>query len=234
MVDKTGYDESVTDNQSLHRIFSSSDAGKYPTIGKIFQFQPNTDQPSQDSTTNAAQSISAPQQTNDDDQNLDLLDNLVSQAILSHDQQTVSQTAPQTGSRAKELLPNEAQTVESNQIAEQTTEAAIEAPRETVVSPEVSELSKELKEVTKEVKEQREQAEIKDQQQEINNLANAATTPVAVSDKPVVVLPITEKSKEEAKFKSTKYSVRWLWEWCKKVAKMFSGAVIYKEEIDNE
>jgi hypothetical protein len=48
----------------------------------------------------------------------------------------------------------------------------------------------------------------------------------------VVVLPITEKSKEEAKFKSTKYSVRWLLEWCQKVAKIFSGAVVYKEEVE--
>jgi len=49
----------------------------------------------------------------------------------------------------------------------------------------------------------------------------------------VVVLPITAKSKEEAKFKSTKYSVRWLLEWCDKIKKMFLGAVVYKEEVEN-
>jgi hypothetical protein len=113
-------------------------------------------------------------------------------------------------------------------------EPKTEHPPEFIANPELRELSQEIKEVSKESQEQREQALIKEKQQEINNLATEAVVPVAVSNQPVVVLPITTKSKEEARFKSTKYSVRRLLEWCQKIAKMFAGAVVYKEEVDYE
>jgi len=212
-VTKKRYDNLVSNSQSLKRIFSSPNSSKYPTLGKflpIFSKQ---------------QTIVAG--------DLDLLDQLIDQTLLNRNQ-NYSQDAvanisdvPTTG-RAKEML--------NQQLTEsvKAQESAVETQAEVAPNPELVELSKEIQEVSKETKEQREQALIKEKQQEINTLATEATTPVAVSDKPVVVLPITQKSKEEAKFKTTKYSVRWLLEWCKKVAKMFSGAVVYKEEVDYE
>jgi len=211
-------------------MFSSSDPGKYPTIGK---FLPSTSK--QQAVFPAASTKTDDQK--EDQNDLDLLDQLVSQTILNRVPAPSNDQAPQVASqgtaRAKEFLATNAE-ANAEAKAESTTEAALESAPEALVSPEVAELSKELKEVSSETKEQREQAAIKEKQQEINNLAATVTTPVAVSDKPVVVLPITAKSKEEAKFKSTKYSVKWLVEWCVKVAKMFSGAVIYKEEVADE
>ena len=220
-------------------MFSSSDPGKYPTIGK---FLPST---SKQQAVFPAASTKADDQK-EDQNDLDLLDQLVSQTILSRvatpSVSQAPQVSSQTTARAKEFLANQVATespivnaeVNTEATAESTSESVIESAPEALVSPEVAELSKELKEVSSETKEQREQAAIKEKQQEINNLAATVATPVAISDKPVVVLPITAKSKEEAKFKSTKYSVKWLVEWCVKVAKMFSGAVIYKEEVADE
>jgi hypothetical protein len=166
-----------------------------------------------------------------DDEDLELLDNLVATTLLSRPQ---DQPQPTTGSRQKELLETAPAPVDSAQEA--TQEAAPEAGTEAAPaaeSPELQELTAELREVSKETKEQREQAEIKEKQAAISELAKTAITPVSVSDKPVVVLPITAKSKEEARFKSPKHSVVWLWEWCKKIAKIFDGAVVYKEEVEN-
>ncbi len=47
---------------------------------------------------------------------------------------------------------------------------------------------------------------------------------------PVVVLPITEEDEKKAKFKSPKYSIRWLVEWSHKIVKKFVGKVIYRVE----
>lgn len=218
----------MANNHSLKRIFSSPSAQKYPTVGK---FLPSL---SSQKTVFDAPPVQISVQTDqqDSEENLNLLDDLVTKTLLSRPS---SQPTPVSG-RAKENLANlntNEQTVE-NTVAVETSPEQAEAvdQAESLNTAEISELSKELQEVSKETKEQREQAEIAQKQQEINNLVASASTPVAVSDKPVVVLPITEKSKEEAKFKSTKYSVRWLWEWCQKVAKIFSGAVVYKEELE--
>lgn len=224
----------MANDHSLKRIFSSPSSKKYPTVGK---FLPSL---SSQKPVFSAPPVQVPSQTDqqDSEENLNLLDDLVTKTLLSRPsaQSTPSSTpapvAPVSG-RAKENLAN---LNSSEQPLEST--AAVEAPltqaetAENLNTPEINELSKELQEVSKETKEQREQAEIAQKQKEINNLVANVSTPVAVSDKPVVVLPITEKSKEEAKFKSTKYSVRWLLEWCKKVAKIFSGAVVYKEEVE--
>ena len=212
----------MSNSQSLKRIFSSSNASKYPTLGKLLP-------------TFSKQTIVFKNDDNDD--KLDLLDNLISQTLDNQsDKTTISSANPSQGSaRAKETLNNQLP-IENTSVAEtvQTPESQVEVPVEVVSNPELAELSKEIKEVSQESKEQREQALIKEKQQEIDRLATEVVAPVAVSNKPVVVLPITAKSKEEAKFKSTKYSVRWLVEWCKKIAKMFSGAVVYKEEVDYE
>ncbi len=212
----------MSNSQSLKRIFSSSNASKYPTLGKLLP-------------TFSKQTIVFKNDDNDD--KLDLLDNLISQTLDNQsDKTTISSVNTSQGSaRAKETLNNQLP-IENTSVAEtvQTPESQVEVPVEVVSNPELAELSKEIKEVSQESKEQREQALIKEKQQEIDRLATEVVAPVAVSNKPVVVLPITAKSKEEAKFKSTRYSVRWLVEWCKKIAKMFSGAVVYKEEVDYE
>jgi hypothetical protein len=205
-------------------MFSGSNASKYPTIGK---FLPQT--------SNTQVVFPGPQEKNADE-NLDTLDQLITQTLISrNDSVQTGQDSPQVSSRAKEVLPNQAQASAENAATEEVSKQ-IESisPVESAPNPEMAELSKELQEVSKETKEQREQAMIAEKQKEINNLAATVTSPVAISDKPVVVLPITVKSKEEAKFKSTKYSVKWLLEWCEKVAKMFSGAVVYKEEVSED
>lgn len=218
----------MANDHSLKRIFSSPSAQKYPTVGK---FLPSL---SSQKTVFSAPPVQVPTQVEqqDSEENLNLLDDLVTKTLLSRPS---SQPAPVSG-RAKENLANlnaSEQALENAVAVEASPEKAEAVDQaESLNTAEISELSKELQEVSKETKEQREQAEIAQKQQEINNLVASASTPVAVSDKPVVVLPITEKSKEEAKFKSTRYSVRWLWEWCQKVAKIFSGAVVYKEEVE--
>jgi len=45
---------------------------------------------------------------------------------------------------------------------------------------------------------------------------------------PVVVLPITEEDEKKARFKSPKYSIRWLVEFSHKIIKKFVGKVIYR------
>lgn len=233
MVIKKRYDKHVTSDKTLQRAFSSSNASKYQTVGKFFSVPAKI---APDPVKATANSI---EPTDQDKQNdLDLFDKLVSQAVANQDlansQQTPNQQVP---SRAKEVLSAQAQEVvdqvETPVQAEVAENQEDNSSVEAASSPEVAELSKELQEVSKETKEQREQAMIKEKQQQISDLAANATAPVAVSDKPVVVLPITAKSKEEAKFKSTKYSVKWLLEWCKKIAKIFSGAVVYKEEVED-
>lgn len=235
MVRKKRYDKNVTDKRVLHRVFTASDsiASKYPTIGKFLSGSSvqNTSLPP---ATQANTQSQPTQPASDDD--LDLLDQLVTQALVSRENQDEEQVVSQVNTnRAKEFAPISAKANEltqSNEANQENNTDQLESA-ETVSNPEMAELSKEIQEVSKETKEQREQAEIAKKQQEINELAEASNTPVAVSNQPVVVLPITAQSKEEAKFKSTKYSVRWLLEWCKKIAKIFSGAVVYKEEIED-
>ncbi len=214
---KKRYDKLVSNSTSLRRIFSSPiTTNKYPTLSKYFT------PPAQTVLFDHKQTTA----------NLDVLDQLVNQALLARANSAAAQTSTTTSSRAKELL--------NQVVVEPPIESVVglepktEHPPEFIANPELRELSQEIKEVSKESQEQREQALIKEKQQEINNLATEAVVPVAVSNQPVVVLPITTKSKEEARFKSTKYSVRWLLEWCQKIAKMFAGAVVYKEEVDYE
>lgn len=229
----------MANDQTLKRVLSSSSAGNYPTIGRFLPPSGGSQAVFQATPAPAPVPAAKLEATKAAEADLDLLDKLVGQTILNranpasdNQKQFASNQSTQVSSRAKEVQNNlpSVNTVESAKIVE-VAETASSA--ETASNPELAELSKELQEVSKETKEQRDQAEIKQKQQEISNLAATAAAPVAVSDKPVVVLPITAKSKEEAKFKSTKYSVKWLVEWCEKIAKVFSGAVVYKEEIED-
>jgi len=59
---------------------------------------------------------------------------------------------------------------------------------------------------------------------------NANLTPKDYPKMPVVVLPLTPQQDEEGQKKPASYSLRWLVELSHKLMKIFSGAVIYREE----
>lgn len=206
----------VSSSQSLKRIFSSSNQVKYPTLVKYLPVLINQQMAKSDPAALP------------DEKDLALFESLVEQSLAKRLLDEASDQAGQNSvgaGRNKELLGQTptAELVEQDVVS-----------KEFAANPELADLSKEIQEISKETQEQREQALIKEKQQALDQLAAEAVIPVAISNQPVVVLPITVKSKEEAKFKSTKYSVRWLIEWCQKITKMFAGAVVYKEEIDHE
>lgn len=250
---KISYTKARMTSRSLHRVLTSDRVAKYATIGKFLGVAPvspvmgQSSIQSQSPTLVSTASISTSTQPAPEnpilelDPNLDLLDGLVAETLANKSLASSAIAAPQAAvsARAKEVVPatgqdllaSKEQVVEDTAVQEMGVEVGTEVAS-TVESQEVQELTKELQEVSKETKEQREQAMIQEKQRAINDLAAASTTPVAITDKPVIVLPITAKSREEAKFKSTKYSVKWLWEWSQKIIKMFAGAVVYKEEVD--
>jgi len=64
-------------------------------------------------------------------------------------------------------------------------------------------------------------------------IADGTTTPSVVHPpvkKPVIVLPITAAEEKAGQKKPLHLSIRWLVEWSKKIMKMFSGEVIYRQE----
>lgn len=227
---------SVSNQQSLQRILASPSVSKYATVSKFLAgkspvaAQPDPTASTMADSSTAAADLSVTSAVPSVQTDLDLLDNLVEQTLLNR---PVASPAV-TSNRAKETLPvrNADQMIQPEQTTVEVSPEINADNQESVPNTEMQELSKELQEVSKETKEQREQALIAEKQRAINDLAAASTTPVAIDDKPVVVLPITAASKEEAKFKTTAYSVKWLWQWCQKIAKMFAGAVVYKEEIE--
>jgi len=232
-VRKTRYDKHVMSKQTLRRAFSGVKMDTYPTIAKflpsIFDSQ----------VIFSKIDNQLPDESNSEN-NLTMLDQLITNTLAKRSdrvasnvgrESTLSPNGPQVSTRAKEILVDQTQAAENAPVEEVVEQ--IETAVEAAPNPEISKLSQELQEVSKESQERQKQAEIAEKQREIDHLAQTIKTPVAVSDRPVVVLPITAKSKEEAKFKSTKYSVRWLLEWCDKIKKMFLGAVVYKEEVEN-
>lgn len=52
----------------------------------------------------------------------------------------------------------------------------------------------------------------------------------AYPSRPVIVLPITQEEEQEGAKKPTKFSFRWLVEFSRKIVKMFTGKVIYRQE----
>lgn len=238
----------MSSSQSLQRIFSSSDPAKFPTLSKYLSVSKNTAARAMLVNDPAAPASTA---VDNNDENLAFLDQLIEQSLAKRlvDENNEQVGVGQSGlGRNKEVLGQTIPSEVTNQdlSAAQSAEAQVnleninlpeksaDGTTEIKANPELADLSKEIQEMSKETQEQREQALIKEKQQALNQLAAEASAPLAISNKPVVVLPITVKSKEEAKFKSTKYSVRWLIEWCQKITKMFAGAVVYKEEVDHE
>lgn len=64
-------------------------------------------------------------------------------------------------------------------------------------------------------------------------IADGTTTPSIAHPpvkKPVIILPITATEEKAGQKKPLHSSIRWLVEWSKKIMKMFTGEVIYKQE----
>lgn len=216
-------------------LLQNLDLKKYPNLAQFL----------------TAQSLSSDKSTNliSNRQALDLLED----AINEVEQQRPA--ASSTQSRQKELIrPADTAVPEAQldlaelgnsqletQVAPEKTpsteqQASENAPVAELIksseASEIRELGQELSEI-KEVDREQEAKELaKKQQSAIDQLAGQAqTAPSQV--KPVVVLPITEKQKIEAKKKGLNFSLRWLAEWADKIRKIFSGAVLYKEEVEN-
>lgn len=62
-------------------------------------------------------------------------------------------------------------------------------------------------------------------------VADEQQTPMAshYPKQSVIVLPITPETEKKARFKGPRQSVRWLVEWSRKLMKMFSGKIIYRQ-----
>ena len=216
-------------------LLQNLDLKKYPSLAQFL----------------TAQSLSSDKATNliSNQQALDLLES----AINEVEQQRPA--ASSTQSRQKELIrPADTAAPEARldlaelgnsqletQVAPEKTpsteqQAGENAPVAELIksseASEIRELGRELSEI-KEVDREQEAKELAEKQQSaIDQLAGQAqTAPSQV--KPVVVLPITEKQKTEAKKKGLNFSLRWLAEWADKIKKIFSGAVLYKEEVEN-
>lgn len=218
-------------------ILENIDLKKYPKLGQFLTAQTLSDKKDTPILSN--------------NQALDLLE----EAIGEVENQRPKSTAPSNSSRLKEInqavasnLPElkvdenteslnqalaELSSNKESQIEQQTNrERSVSAEsvksRETV---EIAEIGQEIAEIKEDDKEQEEELARK-QQATIDQLASQAQSPPN-QVKPVVVLPITERQKEQAKKKSTHSSLRWLAEWAEKIKKIFSGAVLYKEEVEN-
>jgi len=224
----------MPNDRATSSLLQQANLAKYKTLGKFLELT-STLQTSTGETSGVL----------DSQQALDLLNQAIDEVEV--DRQTKSEAVSSQGQKERSVqadLPLENVAVNSTEVAkseelpeaqlEASGEAPAEASAEIELNPktELAELGQEISELGKEVKEQRDQEEVKAQQAAINDLATSATA--VVSDvKPVVVLPISEEKQRQAKYKSTNFSLHWLAEWAKKISKIFSGAVIYKEEVAN-
>jgi len=175
-------------------------------------------------------------------QALELLEEAISEV---EDQRSSPAASSLRASRQKELdqqavLPVSELKIESKNVDNYLEKSSDQAPEQknqpesakSSESAELAELGQELAEIKEVDKEQEDKEMAKKQQETINQLANRAQTP-AQTVKPVVVLPITEQQQKTAKKKSVYFSLRWLAEWAEKIKKIFAGAVLYKEEVEN-
>jgi hypothetical protein len=146
---------------------------------------------------------------------------------LTQTESTTSESAqsatvvPQQGSTHKEnLAVNQALAVESATAPVVEFEVAPEKPE---ISPEVSSF---LEHVENHQEQLPQEIVIADAQQMV-----MPPKPIA---QPVIVLPMTQEEEKAGEGKSVTWSVRWLVEWSRKIMKIFSGKVIYREEPKEE
>ena len=152
-----------------------------------------------------------------------------SASVVSAESTTNSLNSEKNDQEKGQAITNKESPTKLEQVSEQ--QASVENVKSSETA-EIAEVGQELAEIKEVNKEQEEQESTKKRQATIDNLANQARTP-STQVKPVVVLPITERQKEEAKKKGIHFSLRWLAEWADKIKKIFSGAVLYKEEVEN-
>ncbi len=151
---------------------------------------------------------------------------LASQALPSAaDQAYYQHQAQQSGQSFKEVVAAPAQTaVESTTAAAAPVEAG--ANIQYVEQEKTPELPPEVEGYLQHVEDNADQAP-----EEIV-IADATSTPLAPKypKQSVVVLPITPEVEEEGAKKNTSFSIRWLVEWSRKLMKVFSGTIIYRED----
>ncbi len=216
-------------------LLQNLDLKKYPSLAQFL----------------TAQSLSSDKSTNliSNQQALDLLEDAINEVEQQRQPTSSAQSrqkelirpadtaAPETQVDLAELENSQPETQAAPEKTPSTEQQASEkAPVAELIksseASEIRELGQELNEIKEVDREQENQELAKKQQSAIDQLAGQAqTAPSQV--KPVVVLPITEKQKIEAKKKGLNFSLRWLAEWADKIRKIFSGAVLYKEEVEN-
>lgn len=231
------YDGSMPNDRAKVSILQNIDLKKYPKLRQFLTVQSLSDKKNTQILSN--------------NQALDLLE----EAIGEVEGQLSKPTSPANSSRLKEInqaVANDLPELTIDQNSESSKQSVMESAvnqeppieqqtsKEQPVSAEavkssesaeMAEIGQELVEIREDDKEQEEELARK-QQAAIDQLASQAlTSPKQI--KPVVVLPITERQKEEAKKKNIHFSLRWLAEWAEKIKKIFSGAVLYKEEVEN-
>ena len=99
------------------------------------------------------------------------------------------------------------------------TTAGVEVERSAEISPEVESYIEEVRDQT-------------DTQPEDIVIAEVVlpTQPQVPATRVVKVLPLTKAQSEVAKHKSPAFSIRWLYEFSDKIAKIFAGSVTYRPE----
>lgn len=130
--------------------------------------------------------------------------------------------------RGKERLLNVP--VEQNPAV--TTEATALATPETGAAsgPTEAEPAKELEPEVEKAIERLENNKVPGPQETAVAAEKMPVTPPKTMAQPVVVLPLTEKKMNEAKNKSVRYSVHWLYQWCvRQIRKFKDMLVVYRE-----
>lgn len=225
----------MPNDRAVSSLLKNTDLKKYPKLKQFLSLQSlsETDEKQAKVLSNK--------------QALDLLEEAIGEV---EEKNSLSVNAPMRASRQKELdsknqsiLAEKQVTPESLAKAEQQQQieatdqdSAIEQKSAEKAknneSAEIAEIGQELTEIKELDKEKEDQESIKKQQATINNLATQVQAPSSTV-KPVVVLPITETQQKLAKKKNIHFSLRWLAEWADKIRKIFAGAVLYKEEVEN-
>jgi hypothetical protein len=216
-------------------LLKNIDLNKYPKLKQLLSLQ------SLSKTDKKEMEVLSSKQA------LDLLEEAIGEV---ENKNSLSANTPVRASRQKELDSKNQSILVEKQVASESLAKAeqqqkIEAAEQdsaieqkstekakNTESAEIAEIGQELTEIKELDKEKENQESIKKQQATINDLATQAQTPSSTV-KPVVVLPITETQQQLAKKKNTHFSLRWLAEWADKIRKIFAGAVLYKEEVEN-
>lgn len=160
---------------------------------------------------------------------LDLLDQII------QEQKSKAAQSPTVSSAHKESLARSESAPEQQPAVAPEVAPTPEKNQEQVAAEklQVELAEQELAEINKELEQLQEKPEVSAEQQfqEKNRQLIRQAPQDGVSTQPVVIIPMSQASANKAARLGPKYSLRWLWEWCKKVAKIFHGAVVYNESL---